>query len=390
MRKIQAISLPLILVLIFSTISSAYGDTIVLSSKQEMPTLLSVEKQTATKLTKDYTLSLEEKKLQYTDHEVTLTLHRQPRADYIMKLQISEEMSVSNNDGSENQIYLVKHNPYQAILERVFNTRKLKFDKIVGLPVTSTAIVSLYHDIVGSLTDPLSSDDNDDFDKILIKLHDKSLDISDLELLQLHPLVNSILIQSTYDDFEKQVRAIAVSVEQQSSTAVFIFAIAAFYIIVRSEDPKLKIQNYNKILSFVFITLLISSMVVTPLSISESYYAHAESENDNSTMDSAMQTETQTQPSDIVEVLDGEITVPESVLANIIEYAELQTLTESNSSLNYENTTTVANDATIIDDVNQTTDTPPQPTSLSPIQTVLSLIENLSIIGDSGTPTDTP
>src|SRR6185437_10527462 len=54
------------------------------------------------------------------------------------------------------------------------------------------------------------------------------------------------------------------------------------YLLVRSENPKLKVSNKNRILSFCFIVILVSSAAVTPISVSPVFlqFVYAETMND--------------------------------------------------------------------------------------------------------------
>jgi len=245
---------------------------------------------------------------------------------------------------------------------------------------------------------------NDDFDQILLDINNIFTTDLDTDLLKLQPIIAALAVQSTYDDFGKQIRFITDSFEQQSSTTLFIFAVAAFYIIVRSENPKLKIQTYNRILSLVFISLLASSLIVTPLSISESYYAHAETEKNVNFTDDMPPESLSDQIFEQENILESDIEtiIPSSALANITEYPLGETLSESSSTLeleSYENTIISTNTTSITttNSTNQTTSATfiPTPTNATtpttpatPLQTVLSLIENLNIIGNSATPTN--
>ncbi|MEM3100884.1 MAG: LamG-like jellyroll fold domain-containing protein, partial [Candidatus Nitrosotenuis sp.] len=278
MQSVKVISLSLIFALMVSSFITTYGDTVTKNYKHETtPTFIG--KITDPKLTKDFTISLDEKKIQHRNQEVTITLTKQPRVEYANRVHITEDVNVSNDDGSDNQLYLLKHNPTQAILERIFNNRKFNFDKIVGLLSSDNTITTLYHDITRSLGDETGDLQAGDFAEISLDIGNAVNIRSDNDLLQLQPIINTISTESIYDDLYDQITPVVVWLEQQSTTYVFIFATAAFYIIVRSEAPKIKLENYTKTLSFVFIFILISSIVTTPLSISSSYYAHAETED---------------------------------------------------------------------------------------------------------------
>jgi hypothetical protein len=196
-----------------------------------------------------------------------------------------QKCDIEQYDESGNQIYLLKHNHNQALLERIFNYRKFQFDKIVGLPLNSHSIIPVYHDIIDPLYDDTVYLAHGDFDQILFDIQKIFSDL-DTDLLHTHPIITAFEVQSTYDDFGRQVKVTVDSVGQESSTLLFVFAIAAFYIIVRSENPQLKIQNYNKVFSFVFISLLVSSMVVRVMTLNggdnnDKIYGHEGNDNLN-------------------------------------------------------------------------------------------------------------
>ncbi|MGI0004295.1 MAG: LamG-like jellyroll fold domain-containing protein, partial [Candidatus Nitrosotenuis sp.] len=148
---------------------------------------------------------------------------------------------------------------------------------MTGAPLSIDVILSLYGSIIGSLYSNTADSLSDDFAQISFKEPD-ILAENELDLIDSQPIIDSLLLQTSFDDFDEYVQDVIDSLEQQSTTLLFIFAVAAFYIIVRSENPKIKIQTYNRVLSFIFISILASSAIVSPFSISSSYYAHAQSE----------------------------------------------------------------------------------------------------------------
>ncbi|WKT58388.1 LamG-like jellyroll fold domain-containing protein [Candidatus Nitrosotenuis chungbukensis] len=200
-----------------------------------------------------------------------MNLIKKPAVEYTSRLSIMEQMTVSNNDGSDNQIYLLKHNNNQAILERVFNQRKFNFDKISDV-ASPFVTASAYHNTIGYLSDSLSDSADDNFEQILSRIQTFLTSKSDVDLIELQPVIYSILTKFVFDDVENNIQYVGDSFEQQSSSLLFIFAVVAFYIMVRSENPKIRIQNYNRILSLVFISILLSSGIASPISISKSYW----------------------------------------------------------------------------------------------------------------------
>ncbi|MEW6044122.1 MAG: LamG-like jellyroll fold domain-containing protein, partial [Thermoproteota archaeon] len=353
-----------------------------------------VQKPTTTKLTKDFTVSIEEEKFEFTKQEVTLILIKQPKIDHISTLQISEDILLSNNDGSENQIYLTKHNQIQAILERILNYRKFKFDKVVGLPLSAAPIMSWYGDAMATLQGKGVDTGDENFEQILFDIFNIVYDEIEQDLQTGH-IVAALLTTRAYDDFDRQIRFTLDSAVQQSSTAVFIFAIAAIYIIVRSEEPKTKIQNYNKFLSFVFILLLASTIVITPLSISKSYYASAEME-DNATetveppLDSTIQIQNLSRPEVASPLEFLNVTDLSSESFNQTNSPNLENSYNDTVSPTSEPTIPVQTILSLIENVSLRGSTPYQTnTTAIPVQTILSLIENVSLRGSTPYQTNT-
>ncbi|MBI5378109.1 MAG: LamG domain-containing protein, partial [Thaumarchaeota archaeon] len=397
MKSAKIISLSLVFVLVFSSFSASYGDIIFQNQKHVTALPTFVEKPTGTTLTKDFTIYLDERKIQFTNQEVTVQLIKKPTSEYTSRLHIDEDMTVSNFDGSENQIYLFKHNQIGAILERVFNFRKFKFDKIIGLPISAASIVSLYNDLGGSLDSDLGNGQNVDFDKISFDIGNIFATEFDTDLFELQQVNNVFSTQLVYDKLTKQVGIVTDSFEQQSSTFLFIFAITAFYIIVRSEDPKIKIQNYNRILSLVFISMLISAAVVTPLSISSSYYAHAQTVDDTNSINAVTPEPPSTSYPQVNDANSG-VEVPLSSIIDSSEHLLNDIIIDSNfTSLDkQENPDSIQTNSTIQTTQSNSITTPTNSTTTqtdfippaTPVQAILSLIESLSMNGNTATPTN--
>ena len=72
-----------------------------------------------------------------------------------MKVNLQEQFKISNDDGSNNQIFVVRHSPMQAIIQTLYGYRKGEvLDNVIG-PVQSQSTVSLdYHAAEESYNDP--------------------------------------------------------------------------------------------------------------------------------------------------------------------------------------------------------------------------------------------
>jgi len=100
----------------------------------------------------------------------------------------------------------------------------------------------------------------------------QSIDIFDLSL----DTIFDPVVLNFYSSFDLDVNFVVV-----------IFAPLVFFLFIYAEDVKFKIEKVRPILSFVFVVILLSTIVVTPYSISSSYwptaYADTSAHDDNST-----------------------------------------------------------------------------------------------------------
>ena len=250
MKSAKIISLSLIAILIISSFVSSNSNA-TLPKISEQPIIFDDGK-SDTILTKHYKVSIDEKKTQFANQEVSLILTKRPTVDHTTRLDISEKMMFSNGDGSNNPISLLKYNPVHAVLERIFNQRKLEFDNIWSILSTNTA--------VPPPTDPIGGLFSDQFDMFDVEQnlqHDKQLFKIQQQFFYDHGFDTNVVSQiSQFENLVQPIQYVTDSIERQSQSLLFIFAISAFYIIVRSENPNTKIQNYKKALSLIFIIIL--------------------------------------------------------------------------------------------------------------------------------------
>ncbi|MEM3064193.1 MAG: hypothetical protein QW177_02355, partial [Candidatus Nitrosotenuis sp.] len=399
MRNIKVLSISLIVALVLSSSIASYGDTLA-KNYRHTTTPIFVEKAISPQLTKDFTISIDENRIQLRNQEVTVTLVKQPKIEFVNKINIIEDINVSNDDGSDNQLYLVKHNPTQAILERIFNSRKFKLDKIVSLLPSDVPLISLYHDLTGSLGHHTGDPLLDDFDEIQLNSITTPDNENHNELLQFQPISTSLSIQSAFDDLDDQLTITVGWFEQQSTTYIFVFAAAAFYVIVRSEDPKIRIQNHTRLLSFVCISLLISSVVINPLSISSSYYAHAETEggDSNESMQPPNSTESVNADFDEIplsDIMNSTPPLPENIFTNFTtnEPSHQNEITNPTNSTATTPTSPVHLIQSLIESLTLTgnTSAPTNSTATtptSPVHLIQSLIESLTLTGNTSAPTN--
>ncbi|NDF27813.1 MAG: hypothetical protein EB153_09750, partial [Nitrosopumilaceae archaeon] len=268
--KNTIISISLIIILFASTISSSYGDLVEKNYKSNTVAPKFTDKTITPQLTKHYTINLDERHFKITNQELTVTLVKQPQLNRLVKIGLHEEFNASNDDGSDNHIFLVAHSPTQAIVQRLSGSRKgEELDNVVGL-VSSQPITSVDHyTAIESYTDP---------GVILTEFNDY---LNSLGLAQFAYAELTINQQFGSNQNIQPIFDFVKTLQHDSSQLIFIFAVAAFYIIVRSELRNVKFYSYTKTLSIIFALILCSSAITAPYSIASSYYAHAQLTNDS-------------------------------------------------------------------------------------------------------------
>jgi len=215
-------------------------------------------------------ISLDEKITKVQANEISLYLVEKPQI--AKTITMSENMVVANNkDNDDGVIHLVKKENNFALLERIFGKRKQSLDNVLGVSQHDSSIEPLQYDTMEVLDNSAGVEyyTRQHFPKNeLLALTNEITDIQNI-------FVNSFTINELTKALQPQLQ-FTKDVLNPSSPVLFVFAFSAIYLIIRSEDQRLKIQNYRQILSITFAIVLLSSTVTIPLSISDSYYAHAE------------------------------------------------------------------------------------------------------------------
>ena len=94
MKFLKLISLTLIFALVASTLTSSFGD-IIPSDLQKNSATKFIETPTYTKLTKDYTIRIDEKYQRIQNQELTVTLIKRATTEQSTRIHISESMTMS-------------------------------------------------------------------------------------------------------------------------------------------------------------------------------------------------------------------------------------------------------------------------------------------------------
>jgi len=185
-------------------------------------------------------------------------------------VDLNEKVSVSDISVDDSVIIMIKGNDERkTIMERIFDRAKL--NRIVF----DSSIHSIEDDItLSSLTNEYQQEQS--YSNLELEI-DQSLSTS---------LIDFSISENNFDTLYESVDEIndqlIVTTNSLSSVNNPLFMLLvlplAGFILVRTENEKLNFNDLKRVFCFVFITILISSAVITPLSISSAYWGVAYAE----------------------------------------------------------------------------------------------------------------
>ncbi|MEO9308721.1 MAG: hypothetical protein ABI337_00310, partial [Nitrososphaera sp.] len=302
MNSLKLISLSLVFLLALSTFASANGATTIINEIQDQKAenpLLDISSKPSLHVTVD----ISEYTTKISKGEVSLVLHKKPAVS--RSLTLTESVRFETHDA--DKIFLIKHDQERiALLERIFNQNKFKLDKLKLIDFVDDSTVrstyqipiQLFHHVplllIGETKTPITFSLS-----TLLDFSIKTLENN----IQLHNFANNFAINEFADNKSTDAQLFNLS-----SPTILIFAISAFYVIIRVDAPHLQFRNWKKFLSLILFSIISSSTILTPYSISYAYWPSAYA-------DDSMITETESSvpitdvplPNDLAETTQGDM-----------------------------------------------------------------------------------
>src|SRR5581483_3399022 len=166
-----------------------------------------------------------------------------------------------------------------------------------------------------------------------------------LNLAQFDVMVSPIFVAAENDlhQFNNNLLIFVHDVSSPDSNVLLVLLVPlSGYILIRSENEKLKIKNQTKFLSSFFIVILLSSTAVTPFSISGNYWwmAFADNGTNNDTNNETVSNSTVPNGTGTIMLNGTGLTIPQNEtsqnLAIFGKQAENQTVDKNNLTMNNE------------------------------------------------------
>jgi len=220
------------------------------------------------------------------DNSLTNSEISSPQSPKQYRITIVDSMNIFNKSYSVTEIIDVKQNSERlASMERIFE--RTLVHKTVKNPISeyfsSSSIQVLKQDNVLSGFYQSESD----FINDNLQISGLSSVISEL-LLQTPTIIIPLTSEQTLQKFEASQNPLLelenTVYTQENPLPLVILVPLLGYILLRSETQRIEFYNFQRIFCFVFVVILLSSGVITPISISSSYwgYAYAEESIDDS------------------------------------------------------------------------------------------------------------
>src|SRR3989304_1294565 len=284
---------------------------------------------------------------------------------YIKSMIIEEELHLSSDlFEEETTVILVKQfSDRKGIMERILPNDRIRIqEKSSNKNYLDTNLQLTFSDYNFQINKQeffanllFNSIINDNFNNYIynsFEAFSKEIFNHDFQLQQFLDLIHVITnIELSSGSFNQ--------IDSKELIEIFILVLISGLIFVRTESNHIKFNNYRKFFSYIVIVLLISSGVITPISISSSYWGTASGEemNNNSTETTDQQINSFENITNTLSMdyLNSQDNIPENYTTSITNYTDIIPENYTTSITNYtdiipENyTTSISNHTTSTD-----------------------------------------
>jgi len=199
------------------------------------------------------------------------------------EINLSEQLAIVSNDFDTQSPVLVKSvHDVQATMDRIWNSDRIRLigkTIVVDNPLTINQPVTK----LSSFDEKLSYN-NYYLERDFVNIFNKLLSVKLTKGVSLDTNNEASFLIGSVRLTEDHILLVAHDFVSTKNPIIFVLLLPlSGYILIRAEEARFQFQKSKQFLSFCFIALLLSSMVLTPISISSSYSNKAYAEIDNST-----------------------------------------------------------------------------------------------------------
>jgi hypothetical protein len=282
--QLKIISLFVVFLLVISSLSAASADNVVGSdNSKQIPFGNSISMQSSEQhVSKNYQISLSENIGMSENHGKQNNSLNQPPTINNHIVSLSENIGLVENNNSKIVLTIAKQNLNEKMITDRLGSKRFKNQKI------SNDLQNI------SWLGSQSTASQFGFDT---KYVGQFYGIQNISILHSSYAIISdsfITLENDFNIFSSssanEIIKLAHGASDPKNPTILILLIPlSGYILFRSEDNKLRITKAKQILSFCFVIILISSIVVTPLSVSPIFLRAVYAEETNSTLSPSFQ-----------------------------------------------------------------------------------------------------
>src|SRR3989442_2749782 len=199
------------------------------------------------------------------------------------EINLSEQLAIVSNDFDTQSSVLVKGvHDVQATMDRIWNSDRIR---LIGKTVVVDNPLAINQPVTKlSSFDEKLSYNNYYLERDFVNIFNKLLSVKLTKEVSLDTNNEASLLIGSVRSTEDNILLVAHDFVSTKNPIIFVLLVPlSGYILIRAEEARFQFQKSRQFLSFCFIALLLSSMVLTPISISSSYSNKAYAEIDNNT-----------------------------------------------------------------------------------------------------------
>src|SRR3989454_194305 len=199
------------------------------------------------------------------------------------EINLSEQLAIVSNDFDTQSSVLVKGvHDVQATMDRIWNSDRIR---LIGKTVVVDNPLAINQPVTKlSSFDEKLSYNNYYLERDFVNIFNKLLSVKLTKGVSLDTNNEASFLIGSVHSTEDNILLVAHDFVSAKNPIIFVLLVPlSGYILIRAEEARFQFQKSKQFLSFCFIALLLSSMVLTPISISSSYSNKAYAEIDNNT-----------------------------------------------------------------------------------------------------------
>src|SRR5574337_582199 len=274
----KIISISIFVIMLFSMASFANADTQINDMQQQSDPSKQIMQIQQTG--KHLSLNLEE--------HVGVTIN-QPNDQNIQQqiagsqksVSLSENVSILTSNFDHNIIAILKENSDRlTTLEKISNNERIRFNGKT-ISILNSNFISVTNNLYGILQNSQKLI-ADQIDKPIVSIFYNIEIVKTFDQINFNLHLTETGLYRITSDIAKDVGDISHVISNSTPVILVLLVPLSGYILLRSEDEKIKL-NQNQIFSFCFILILVSSSAITPFVISQNYWGMAFAEPQNQT-----------------------------------------------------------------------------------------------------------